>query len=262
MRKFQPDLVDRTGENGYHRGTLANPAPAASRRYITMKLGEKLQQLRRQSGLSQEQLAAQLTVSRQAVSKWELDETMPDTENVIQLSRLFGVSCDYLLRDEVDEQGAALPDPQTKEQASSNVPEAGGESAVHLTQQGWIHNATILSLAVCALGLLLALGGWLHEQTSISLIIGLAIQILGIVLFELAVPRMGGERKTARLTFYMAANWLVLPIPTAELCWWGYNYALHYSLPTWDVFIPCDLAFSTAVTAILGWLRWQQTHKK
>ena len=37
-----------------------------------MKLGEKLQQLRRQSGLSQEQLAAQLTVSRQAVSKWEL----------------------------------------------------------------------------------------------------------------------------------------------------------------------------------------------
>ena len=72
-----------------------------------MKLGEKLQQLRKQSGLSQEQLAAQLTVSRQAVSKWELDETMPDTENVVQLSRLFGVSCDYLLRDEVDEQGAA-----------------------------------------------------------------------------------------------------------------------------------------------------------
>ena len=212
-----------------------------------MKLGEKLQQLRRQSGLSQEQLAAQLTVSRQAVSKWELDETMPDTENVIQLSRLFGVSCDYLLRDEVDEQGAA-PAPAPRE--------------THLDERGWIHNATILPLAVCALGLLLALGGWLHERTSGPLIIGLAIQILGIVLFELAVPRMGGNHKTARLTFYMAANWLVLPIPTAELCWWGYNYALHYSLPTWDVFIPCDLAFSTAVTAILGWLRWQQTHKK
>ena len=55
-----------------------------------MKLGEKLQRLRRQSGLSQEQLAARLTVSRQAVSKWELDDAMPDTENVIQLSRLFG----------------------------------------------------------------------------------------------------------------------------------------------------------------------------
>ena len=55
-----------------------------------MKLGEKLQQLRKRSGLSQEQLASQLAVSRQAVSKWELDETMPDTENVIQLSRIFG----------------------------------------------------------------------------------------------------------------------------------------------------------------------------
>lgn len=74
-----------------------------------MKFGEKLQKLRKQRGLSQEQLAAQLTVSRQAVSRWELDDTMPDTENVIQLSRLFGVSCDYLLRDEVNEQGAPLP---------------------------------------------------------------------------------------------------------------------------------------------------------
>ena len=45
-----------------------------------MKFGEKLQKLRKQSGLSQEQLAARLTVSRQAVSKWELDDTMPDTE--------------------------------------------------------------------------------------------------------------------------------------------------------------------------------------
>ena len=234
-----------------------------------MRLGEKLQQLRRQSGLSQEQLAARLTVSRQAVSKWELDETMPDTENVIQLSRLFGVSCDYLLRDEVDEQDAAQPLQDLPQPA---VPGSGGASAAHasathasaahLTQQGWIHNATILSLAVCAIGLLLALGGWLHEQTSGPLIIGLAIQILGIVLFELAVPRMGGDHRIARLTFYMIANWLVLPIPTAELCWWSLAYARHHSLPTWDVFIPCDLAFSTAVTAILGWLRWQQTHKK
>ena len=231
-----------------------------------MKLGEKLQQLRKQSGLSQEQLAAQLTVSRQAVSKWELDETMPDTENVIQLSRLFGVSCDYLLREEVDEQGLALPAQDVPQPAG---PEAGGAnaahaSAAHLTQQGWIHNATILSLTVCALGLLLALGGWLHEQTSISLIIGLAIQILGMVLFELAVPRMGGNHRIARLTFYMAANWLVLPIPTAELCWWTFDYPVrpYDSLLTWDVFLPCDLMFSTAVTAILGWLRWQQTHKK
>ena len=65
-----------------------------------MTIAEKLQTLRRTKGMSQEQLAEQLNVSRQAISKWELGESMPDTENVITLSKLFGVSIDYLLNDE------------------------------------------------------------------------------------------------------------------------------------------------------------------
>lgn len=67
-----------------------------------MTFGEKLQSLRKQSGLSQEQLASQLTISRQAISKWELDSSLPDTENIIQLSKLFNVSIDYLLNDEIE----------------------------------------------------------------------------------------------------------------------------------------------------------------
>ena len=59
-------------------------------------LGEKIHQLRKAKGLSQEQLASQLTISRQAISKWELGEAMPDTDNILQLSKLFGVSTDYL----------------------------------------------------------------------------------------------------------------------------------------------------------------------
>ena len=67
-----------------------------------MTFGEKFQSLRKQSGLSQEQLASQLTISRQAISKWELDSSLPDTENIIQLSKLFNVSIDYLLNDEIE----------------------------------------------------------------------------------------------------------------------------------------------------------------
>lgn len=67
-----------------------------------MTLGEKLQQLRKSKGLSQEQLAAQIAVSRQAISKWELGEAMPDTDNVVQLSKVFNVSIDYLLNDEYE----------------------------------------------------------------------------------------------------------------------------------------------------------------
>lgn len=65
-------------------------------------LGEKIQQLRKANGMSQEELAGNLTVSRQAISKWELGESMPDTENILQLSKLFGVSTDFLLNDDYE----------------------------------------------------------------------------------------------------------------------------------------------------------------
>lgn len=64
-----------------------------------MTLGAKLQTLRKQSGMSQETLAGQLGVSRQAVSRWELDISLPETENIIKLAKIFNVSFDYLLGD-------------------------------------------------------------------------------------------------------------------------------------------------------------------
>lgn len=64
-----------------------------------MNFAEKLCVLRSQSGYSQEQLAEKMGVSRQAVSKWESGVTLPETEKIIQLSNLFDVSTDFLLRD-------------------------------------------------------------------------------------------------------------------------------------------------------------------
>ena len=67
-----------------------------------MNIGEKILHLRKLGGMSQEELASQITVSRQAISKWELGESIPDTDNVVQLCRLFNVSADYLLNDDVE----------------------------------------------------------------------------------------------------------------------------------------------------------------
>lgn len=67
-----------------------------------MVLGEKLLYLRKKQGLSQEQLANQVTVSRQAISKWELGESLPDTDNIRQLTKIFNVTADFLLNDEID----------------------------------------------------------------------------------------------------------------------------------------------------------------
>ena len=67
-----------------------------------MKLSEKILTLRKQNGLSQEALAEKLNVSRQAVSRWEVGSALPDASNVLQLSKLFGVTADYLLNEEYE----------------------------------------------------------------------------------------------------------------------------------------------------------------
>lgn len=62
-----------------------------------MTTGEKLTNLRKKEGFTQEELADKLNVSRQAVSKWEQNQAFPETEKLVQLSKLYGVSLDYLL---------------------------------------------------------------------------------------------------------------------------------------------------------------------
>lgn len=62
-----------------------------------IKIGSKLLQLRKKAGLSQGELADRLGVSRQAISKWECDESLPDTENLIMIAKLFAISLDELV---------------------------------------------------------------------------------------------------------------------------------------------------------------------
>ena len=67
-----------------------------------MILADKIIALRKKAGWSQEELAQQLNVSRQSVSKWEGAQSVPDLEKVLQMSRIFGVTTDFLLKDEVE----------------------------------------------------------------------------------------------------------------------------------------------------------------
>ncbi len=76
---------------------------------IDMTFGEKIQKLRKEAGLSQEELSYQLGVSRQAVSKWERDNGYPETEKIVRMSKIFHVTLDYLLNEE-DERKPGSPD--------------------------------------------------------------------------------------------------------------------------------------------------------
>ena len=71
-----------------------------------MILADKIIELRKKNGWSQEELAEKLDVSRQAVSKWESAQSVPDMNRVLLLSEVFGVSTDYLLKDELGEEAA------------------------------------------------------------------------------------------------------------------------------------------------------------
>ena len=75
------------------------------------KIGQKIRKYRKLNGLSQEELAEKINVSRQAVSKWEGAQSIPDLEKVLQLANLFGVTTDYLLKDEIEDADTAEESP-------------------------------------------------------------------------------------------------------------------------------------------------------
>ena len=66
-----------------------------------MILADKIIKLRKKNGMSQEELAEKINVSRQSVSKWEGAQSIPDLDKIIQMSELFGVTTDYLLKNDV-----------------------------------------------------------------------------------------------------------------------------------------------------------------
>ncbi|MDY5986889.1 MAG: helix-turn-helix transcriptional regulator [Lachnoclostridium sp.] len=83
-----------------------------------MILAEKITRLRKQKGWSQEELAARLNISRQSVSKWESTASIPDLDKIIKLSEIFGVSTDYLLKEEIEEFPASFYYEQESEDES------------------------------------------------------------------------------------------------------------------------------------------------
>lgn len=135
-----------------------------------MTTGQKIQALRKGRELTQEQLAARLGVSRQAVSRWELDETLPDTQNLLPLKEALGVSIDTLLD---STRGLEEPAPQAGPAPGAASPPARPSLGALLKRRFWllllpVELVLFVALAVWRLGkapslalLLLVQGLWL-----------------------------------------------------------------------------------------------------
>jgi transcriptional regulator with XRE-family HTH domain len=131
-----------------------------------MAIGEKIQQLRKMNNLSQEQLAEKLAVSRQSISKWELGESTPDTEKIILLSRIFQVSTDYLLHDDIN--------------SDMEIPAVKTNSELLKKQYG-LKTLFIITTGIIIIGLLMSIVAQVTWQTIFSVSIGLIIQIIGVI---------------------------------------------------------------------------------
>lgn len=124
-----------------------------------MILGEKIIALRKRMNWSQEELAEKLGISRQSVSKWESGASIPDIDRVIALSGLFGVSTDYLLKDELETEESREKEAVYEEEGIRSVSVEEADSFMKLRRKAAFPNA--VGTAVCVLSPipLILLGG-------------------------------------------------------------------------------------------------------
>ncbi len=152
-----------------------------------MNAADRIQSLRKAKGISQEGLADQIGVSRQTVSKWESEQSLPDLEKIILLSEDFEVTTDYLLK-------GIEPKPDT--------PEKRIDARVF----------AVTGTALNFIGLVAAIMVWIEEQTTEAVAIGLIIMAMGCMI--MAIGQFIGENRKSALRWFLVVNvWLLALIP-------------------------------------------------
>ncbi len=142
---MQPIVAHLTSRMGGATDTFfaTIKAQKQARQNMDISTANRLYELRKQHGLSQDELAEKLNVSRQAVSKWERSESSPDTDNLIALAKLYGISLDELLnytpQKTSDNEQDAPSDAQNDEeqtQTTSGFTYTGDGEHVHIDENG------------------------------------------------------------------------------------------------------------------------------
>ena len=157
-----------------------------------MNIADRIQHLRKVKGISQEELANQIGVSRQSVSKWESEQTLPDIEKIILLSDFFEVTTDYLLK-------GIQPTPCES-------------ISTHEKPNGVIF--TIVATTMNALGLIVAAMIWNEKQTAIATLTGLILIIFGCMIYGIGMVISDQSSQTkAKQLFWSINIWTLTFIP-------------------------------------------------
>lgn len=179
-----------------------------------MPLSEKIQTLRKERNLTQEALADQLNVSRQALSKWELGASTPEADKIVQLSEFFNVTTDYLLKDV---------------EVKQNTKKTINNPRVIL----------LLTSSLTLIGLIIALAMGLDGSNILYLSfsnvsIGLIFQVIAVLAFELLLSSLAKkEHKSIRSIFYGINTWLITLIPII-LFFGSFDIFIFFIIPIRD----------------------------
>lgn len=136
-----------------------------------MTIGVKIQNLRKQRGLSQEQLAEAVGVSRQAVSKWEAEQSVPDIDKIILISDYFGVTTDYILRNE------EMPCMETAQ--STNKNKEKDESTENKKKSALLLAVSVMLYILCVVPVIV-----IPNQVGIVLMLVMVAGATGMIIFR------------------------------------------------------------------------------
>ena len=162
-----------------------------------MTLADRIQHLRKAKGISQEELADQIGVSRQAVSKWESGQSSPDLEKVILLSEFFDVATDYLLK---GMEPLPKENPKSKDKPNANL-------------------FSIVGTALNFMGLIVAAMVWHEEQVATATAIGLIFLVIGCMVYGIGMILSDDVTKPrAKQRFFFINIWTVTFIPLSVAC--------------------------------------------
>ena len=199
-----------------------------------MNIADRIQHLRKGKGISQEELADKIGVSRQAVSKWESEQSIPDIDKIIIMSDFFDVTTDYILK------GI-----ETKAQA--------GERKI---------DANIFAVMVSAInfiGLILASALWYEQQNATAIVIGLVFMITACAIFGIGLAAATENTTRAKRTFWTINIWALLFIPMSLL----YNGLFAFALAPYPLiwygshitFFCFGLLYVASCFAVVFWAR-------
>ena len=169
-----------------------------------MTFSEKLLELRKRQGMSQEELAEKLEFSRQAVSRWEQGSAMPDVINLARISKLLGVTADYLINDEITSDREVPIVKKTESDMKKRGREIGFRILICLEFFGMFWQ--IIGYATSPFygrGMLWMFGGF-----------GVMIGLIGVFAFEI-IYRGLPETPQYRRTFYTTVTWCITLAPIA-----------------------------------------------